>query len=252
MKLYKLTDEKGQTKNETQWGEGVTHSIPFSKREVKMCSDGVLHGYKNLDLGLLMNPVHACISHEKIRIFIANGEIEIDDEIKVGCYEMTTEKEIEVPPWFKNEKIRLMVQLQFAILCADLILHISEKKYSIDSAPKEAIKISKKILEKLKNNSYISTNLIKDARYAAYYSISYASHTTYDIVDNTAKAASFTADAAANAVDDATDVSTYDNATYDDAAYDAAYAAAITNHTDGINLSLIANEAIKKIIKKED
>ena len=43
--LYKLTDENGQTKNSTQWGEGISHTALGEGTE--LCSDGFIHAYEN-------------------------------------------------------------------------------------------------------------------------------------------------------------------------------------------------------------
>jgi hypothetical protein len=46
MKLYKLTDEHGQTRGGTQWGEGVTHTATGTGTE--LCSDGWIDSGGNM------------------------------------------------------------------------------------------------------------------------------------------------------------------------------------------------------------
>jgi hypothetical protein len=58
MQLYKLTDNKGQTKNSTQWGNGVTHQLD-KKQNPQLCTGDVFHAYKNINLAYLLNPIHA-------------------------------------------------------------------------------------------------------------------------------------------------------------------------------------------------
>ena len=72
MKLYKLTDKNGKTKNNTQWGPGVTHSVP-SCNNPKLCSNQVLHAYTNIDLALVLNPIHANIHSADLRLWEAEG-----------------------------------------------------------------------------------------------------------------------------------------------------------------------------------
>ena len=43
MKLYKLTDGNNQTKNDTQWGENVTHAADGDSTE--LCNEHWLHAY---------------------------------------------------------------------------------------------------------------------------------------------------------------------------------------------------------------
>jgi hypothetical protein len=46
MKLYKLTDENGQTKNHTQWGENISHSASGDSNQ-DLCSNGWIHAYES-------------------------------------------------------------------------------------------------------------------------------------------------------------------------------------------------------------
>mgnify|MGYP001609670390 CR=1 FL=1 len=55
MKLYKLTDRKGQTQNETQWGEGITHTAAGSG--TTLCTDNVIHAYVDPLLAVFHDPI---------------------------------------------------------------------------------------------------------------------------------------------------------------------------------------------------
>ena len=146
MKLYKLTN-CGKTQNETLWKAGKTVSIIKSKRHPKLCSDGVLHAYTNLNLGLLLNPCHANIPEMKLQCFEVEGKIEIEDYGKVGCYELNVVRQIKLPDWFVGEE-KNDVRIAFAILCAESVLKYYEKYDSKDDRPRKAIEAAKKYLKK--------------------------------------------------------------------------------------------------------
>ena len=108
MKLYKLTDQEGRTKNNTQWGDGVTHTAPGTG---DLCSSGWLHAYTDPLLAILLNPGHANISEP--RLWEVEGEVGATDHgLKVGCTSMTTVREIPVPV------ITIEQRILFSILCA--------------------------------------------------------------------------------------------------------------------------------------
>jgi hypothetical protein len=115
MKLYKLTDRDGKTKNDTQWGEGVT-IMNRPKENPRMCSGDVIHAYTGLDLAFMMNQIHANISDP--RVFDAEGDVVVFDPLKVGCFALTTTKEIEKPWWVGHEDEK-RVRVLFAVLCAE-------------------------------------------------------------------------------------------------------------------------------------
>jgi len=108
MKLYKLTDQHGCTRQTTKWGKGITHKA--TGEGATLCTEDVIHAYKNPLLALLLNPIHADI--EKPQLWEAEGEIVADDGLKIGCKELTTIKRIRVP------KITTEHRVRFAILCA--------------------------------------------------------------------------------------------------------------------------------------
>ena len=111
MKLYKLTDNNGQTKYNTQWGEGVTHIAQGAGME--LCSDGVLHAYADPLLAVLLNHIHANL--DSPQLWEAEGDVIVSDGLKVGCKALTTVKQIPIPELSVEQKIR------FAILCAKVI-----------------------------------------------------------------------------------------------------------------------------------
>ena len=108
MKLYKLTDGDGKTRNDTQWGPGVSHS---STGEGELCGPGWIHAYEHPLIAVLMNPLHADFKNP--RLWEAEGEIAIrDGQLQCGCKTLTTIREIPLP------EITAEMRVRFAILCA--------------------------------------------------------------------------------------------------------------------------------------
>ena len=108
MKLYKLTDENGQTYNNTQWGVNITHE---GTGVGELCGPGWIHAYTDPRLAVLFNPIHAAFS--KPRLWEAKGKVGKEDRgLKVGCKKLTTLKEIPLPEITNSQRVL------FAILCA--------------------------------------------------------------------------------------------------------------------------------------
>lgn len=107
-KLYKLTDENCRTRNDTQWGPGVSHS---GTGVGKLCSPGWVHAYEHPLIAALLNPIHADFKNP--RLWEAEGEVAIrDGQVKCGCKTLTTTREIPLP------EITTEMRVRFAILCA--------------------------------------------------------------------------------------------------------------------------------------
>lgn len=105
--LYKLTDSCGKTRNDTQWGPGVSHS---GTGEGGLCGPGWIHAYEHPLIAVLMNPIHADFKNP--RLWEAEGKIAIrDGQIKCGCATLTTIREIPLP------EITTEMWIRFAILC---------------------------------------------------------------------------------------------------------------------------------------
>ena len=150
MKLFKITEQDGTTYNHsTLWGAGVTHSIK-PKGNPQLCSSDVLHAYSNLNLAILLNPIHANISNPLI--WEASGEVAVKDFGKVGCFSLTTNKLIKPPKWLEvkadpgTTSLAQQIQIMFAILCAESVLDLYEKANSND-APRKAIEAAKEYLK---------------------------------------------------------------------------------------------------------
>src|ERR1051326_9606672 len=102
MKLFKLTNQNNQTRNNTTWGENVTHSLPHVPNP-QLCSEDVLHAYTNINLGFLLNPIHGNLVNPKL--WEASGEVVVSDYGKVGTFSLTTVRELDVPEWTKDSRI---------------------------------------------------------------------------------------------------------------------------------------------------
>jgi hypothetical protein len=110
MKCYKLTDEDGQTKNNTQWGENISHTAK-GESGLPLCSDGWIHFYTNPLLAVFMNPVHANFKSPRLWEAETSGE-ELHGPLKSGCKTLTTIKEIPLP------EVSITQKIAFGILCA--------------------------------------------------------------------------------------------------------------------------------------
>ena len=108
MKLYKLTDENGQTHNQAQWGEGVEHSAPGTGA---LCTSGWIHAYTDPLLAVLLNPIHG--NFQTPQMWEAEGEISATDHgLKVGCTRLRTIQQIPLPEITREQRVR------FGLLCA--------------------------------------------------------------------------------------------------------------------------------------
>ena len=229
MELYKLTNKNGCTQGNTQWGIGVTHELKATEKP-RLCTKDVLHAYKNINLALLLNPNHANISNPKI--WEAEGEIVVGDYGKVGCFKLTTTKELSCPDWYIDDKKRRRVQVQFAVLCAESVLHIYENQYPDDNRPRKAIEAAQNYLKKPSN---AAANAAAYAAYAAYAAGNAAAYAAY--------AAGNAAAYAAKAAYEAYEAYAAGNAAAYAAGNAAAYAAKAANVE--IDFCALADQAVK-------
>lgn len=225
MKLYKLTDEKGITYGNTQWGANVTYKLKKTN-DPQLCSSNVIHAYKNKNLAYLLNPIHG--DYDNPRIYEARGEVVVEDYGKVGCFELTTVKELKPPGWLDRKED---VQVMFAVLCAEAALHLFEGKSPADNRPRKAIEAAKKYL---KTHNAADAADAADAAYAAF--AAFAAYAAGAAGAAGAADAAFAAYAAANAAD----------ATY---AAGAAFAAFAVDAD--IGFGELADKAVKYITTKE-
>jgi hypothetical protein len=197
MILYKLTDQNEATYNgKMKWGKNITNKLPH-KENPQLCSQDVIHAYKNKNLAFLLNPIHG--NYTNPLLWEAKGNIIIKDYGKIGCFELTTTKTIAIPNWI-NSKAESKVRIQFAVLCAEIVLKYFTEKFPEDERPKKAIKAAKKYL-KNPCNAAAAYAANAAAAYAANADAANADAAYADAAYAAAAAAAYTADAAAYAAD---------------------------------------------------
>ena len=108
--LYKLTDENGQTRHKTQWGENISHTATGTGAE--LCSNGVIHAYESPLVAAFIYPIH--VEFNNPILWEAEGEVIARDWSKCGCKTLTTLKQIPLPEISTEQRIAI------AIRCAQL------------------------------------------------------------------------------------------------------------------------------------
>jgi len=112
--LYKLTDQDGYTRrgmsNETLWGEGVEHTAPGGG---ELCTNSWLHAYPNLNLAVIMNPIHANLK-DPIG-WVSRGDVGISTPDKVGCTKLITLNKIPLPNPTLNQRIAFGILSAFSM-----------------------------------------------------------------------------------------------------------------------------------------
>jgi len=107
---YKLTTQEGKTRNETQWGENISHEATGDIKQ-GLCSDAWIHAYTHPLLAVLMNPAHAMIKNPIHWEGKGEGEAKFEP-LKCGFRKFTTLRQIPLPEVTDVQKIA------FGILCA--------------------------------------------------------------------------------------------------------------------------------------
>ncbi len=109
MKLYKLTDENGQSRGSMKWGAGITNTAKYG--EPVLCTDTVLHAYTDPLLAVMLAPIH--VDWKNPRMWEAEGDVVVREyDLKVGCKTLTTITEMPLPVVTTEQRVK------FAILCA--------------------------------------------------------------------------------------------------------------------------------------
>src|SRR5579863_2749505 len=104
--IYKITNKDGKTRpnmsNETQWGEGVTHTASGGG---EMCSANWLHGYASPLIAVLLNPVHGNYDSTTMKLWQCRAIVGIRKADKLGCTSITTIKEINIPSFTTTQRV---------------------------------------------------------------------------------------------------------------------------------------------------
>ena len=213
MKVYKLTDQKFLTRNNTLWGENITYE---TSGKGELCSDGWLHFYHNPILAILLNPIHADISNPILWEAEAEGRLRDDHGLKGGCTKLTTIKQLPLPEVTLEQRVELAIRCAMEVYKDENWLTWAEKWLSGEDRSKESAYAA------------YAAHAAKAAYCAAYYA-AYAADAAY-------YAAYYAADAAAAAAADAAYYAVYYAA--DAAANAAANAAKATE----INFDVILQQ----------
>lgn len=194
MKVYKLTDANDCTRNDTQWGEGVTHTAKSDR--LRLCTDGWIHWYTDPVLAILMNPIHTDFYSPHMWEAEASG-IVLLEPLKGGSKTLTTIKQIPVPT------ITVAQRVAFGILCA---LEV----YKNNGFKTWATQWLSGVDRSVDAAAFAAEDAAYAATYAAVYAATYATYAatyadaaaTYaDAAANAAHAAAYAANAANNAID---------------------------------------------------
>jgi len=101
--LYKMTNENGQTKNYTQWGQNIEHIVTGQLDKVD------LNAFTDPLLAVLLSPIYC--NFKRPQLWEAEGYIEKENVLHVECTRLKTICQIELPQVTIEQRIR------FAILC---------------------------------------------------------------------------------------------------------------------------------------
>lgn len=111
MKVYKLTDNYGKTRNNTHWGENVTNRLNGAMAGIgPLCTPAWIHCYTDWRLAVFFNPAHAQFTPARMWLAKAEGTIKGDDE-KLGCTQLTTIREIPVPVLTKDHILKFTAKV---------------------------------------------------------------------------------------------------------------------------------------------
>ena len=106
---FKLTDENGETFNQTRWAIGTTHS---GTGKGDLCGEGWIYVYTDPLLAVLLNSIHADFIRPRLFKGVGSGKAKSDDGLKVGVETFTATEELPLPVVTTKQRVR------FGILCA--------------------------------------------------------------------------------------------------------------------------------------
>jgi hypothetical protein len=108
---YKLTNEKMQTYNNTQW---ELQEWKETSGKGELCSPGWLHYYNDPLLAAFLNPIHAKFAAPRLfQVEVApEARIKEDRGLKLGCTKMRLVQELQFP------QVTMEQRVKFGILCA--------------------------------------------------------------------------------------------------------------------------------------
>jgi len=185
MKVYKLTDKKGKTKNGTSWGENGTHKVTGA---LELCKNGI-HAYSDPLLAVLHNSIHGQFDLSSAILWECEASEEhLDDNGMKTCHRwLKTVKKVPI------SEVSLAQKIAYGILCAKEVC--DDKNWN---------KWARRWLSG-EDRSYAAAHAAADA--AADADAAYAAYAAADAA--AAYAAAHAADAAAYAAARAADAAAY-------------------------------------------
>lgn len=120
----KITDKNGKTRNETQWGENITHEI--TKPGNTLCSDEVFHGFKNKYIAAFAG-IYCGYDESTMQFWEAEGEVVADDGLKLGFKKQTTLHQIDVLCVTNRQRTEIRKKYQVLISPKDIMEVAGEK-----------------------------------------------------------------------------------------------------------------------------
>jgi len=109
---YKLTDKHGQTRNDTQWGENVTHRA--TGKGTELCSNQVMHCYSSPEMAVFFDCIHGGYGNEGL-LWECRGRKVSNDGTKIGCKSLTTIRQIDKPTITIEQRIEIATRCSLGI-----------------------------------------------------------------------------------------------------------------------------------------
>jgi hypothetical protein len=103
------------TRDNTWWGEGVTNQVRRCK-DPYLCSSTVIHAYRNIDLAYLFCWQHGWGYNVDKVLWECEGRVVVESFDKVGCFKLTTIKQLIPPDWCSNKNSYLKTIIWFYLI----------------------------------------------------------------------------------------------------------------------------------------
>lgn len=114
--LYKLTDEHGNTENNTHWDVGVKHEIAKELRDctIPLCSSSYIHAYENPLIAVFMNPVHA--GFKSPILWLATGWVSRrEGMLKCGCFSLRIVEKLSLPVLSTTQRVAIGIHCALSV-----------------------------------------------------------------------------------------------------------------------------------------
>jgi hypothetical protein len=108
MNLYKITDEDGRTRVNTQWGENITHRA--KEKGKTLCSNQVMHAYTDPYMAVFFNPIGGNYDDKTMLLWEAKGRVIAKAVDKVGCKQLTTIRQVKKPIITTEQRVEIAIR----------------------------------------------------------------------------------------------------------------------------------------------